>query len=566
VTDADGYIVRFSDPYPAKDTEGFFFSVLLRKKPFRNETSLTLPGETYFKACVREGYFRDRESLNQIVQECWCDTHPLETSDAVCDKILDALGLDHDLSSIGGASFAASEAVAESLNRIALEGVANQIDAGLTVLRMQEEERRLRNVELATELAAELDALRASSALDASYVPLDPGQREFVLRVTAPDAKGLIWLDGGPGTGKSLATKCAIHILRQRGLAADRLSSSGMLITASSAKAARRLSKSAQTSHSAFNIPARGPLPEVNGAESWFQEALRSGVFILEEYSMCSAPHLITILQRLRTIFRVNTNEELFLKILFVLVGDRYQLPPVCRHRLTTTVDDNAPKVCDKCHLGFSEVFKTGTHYELTTVHRFAADKEWLDFLNIIRKRMPTEAEVERVLGPFFVSHEAAKLWVDSTTTVICSHHAERKTWSDYLYDTAVASNVAEASKLTPMEVTGPNTSNLSKWVNLPKFHLLERVSVGMRVVCRENISTQRGILNGSTGVVTQLRLNRASNVTGIEVRMDDTGELHWFSRTMKERTLDNSGLSPQWHEKRTFPLMCVAAAALLVP
>jgi hypothetical protein len=138
---------------------------------------------------------------------------------------------------------------------------------------------------------------------------------------------------------------------------------------------------------------------------------------------------------------RCKTDDELFAKILVVLIGDRCQLPPVCRHQLRiAAADDAAPfsaaadaaasakemKLCQKCHLGFSYHWANGEHHNLDVVHRFSSDQEWLVFLNIIRVRRPTEEEIERTLGPLFVEDEEARAWVISNTTVITSHHAQR--------------------------------------------------------------------------------------------------------------------------------------------
>jgi len=71
---------------------------------------------------------------------------------------------------------------------------------------------------LASELTSELDALRGAGALGSDYEPHDPKQRAAVERITTPGAVGLLWLDGGPGTGKTLVTKCCIHIFRQLAL------------------------------------------------------------------------------------------------------------------------------------------------------------------------------------------------------------------------------------------------------------------------------------------------------------------------------------------------------------
>lgn len=269
------------------------------------------------------------------------------------------------------------------------------------------------------------------------------------------------------------------------------------------------------------------------------------------------------ILQRLRIVFSCRTDEELFTKILIVFIGDRCQLPPVCRHlrraALPTRAHDEkeVPELCKRCHLSFGYVWPLGTHVNLTTVHRFSADLEWLEFLNVIRVRQPTQQEIDHVLGPLFVEEGDARAWVDGFTTVIVSHHVQREAWSERLYDDAVARGEAEPPVETPMQLSGRNIAQLDDWVEAPKFHYLRRASVGMRVVCLANLSDERGALNGSTGTIESITRGARGAVVGIVARMDDSGELFEFSRSHIESTLARSGTCPGWNTKKTFPLMC---------
>jgi len=291
------HVVTFWDPFPGKDPQAFFYVVLLRNVVFRNETELTRPGETYLDACRRlparngvERAINDRDQLLKALDEYWVSTHPSDCAEELADKMLDTLGLDHELRVIGGPSADAMAAVAAATDAVHAAALARGEDPALALAAADVERRRLLSADVASELTEELDALRARGALDDFYVPFEPKQRELVLRVTAPGATGLIWLDGGPGTGKSLATKCAIHILRQRALL-DNEPDSGVHITASSAKAARRLSRVAKTTHTGFFIPTKGPILAANGAHEWYMAARRARVFFLEEYSMLSTPH-----------------------------------------------------------------------------------------------------------------------------------------------------------------------------------------------------------------------------------------------------------------------------------
>jgi hypothetical protein len=281
-----------------------------------------------------------------------------------------------------------------------------------------------------------------------------------------------------------------------------------------------------------------------------------------------------SILQRLRIVFGCDTDAELFQRILFVLVGDKAQLPPVCFHdrgKLAARPPQDAaggaalpqqvaPAVCKKCHLAFGYLFPQGEHVNLTTVHRFSGDMEWLLFLNIIRVRQPSQEEIDRVLGPLFIDKADAHAWVDKDTTVIVSHHVQREEWSERLYEDAVARGEAGPPEETPMHTTGRDIQTLQAWVDAPKFHFLRRVSVGMRIVCLANLSEERGALNGSQGVVERLNRNASGKVERITARMDDSGELFDFSRSVSDAKLSRSGLHPVWNYKKTFPLMCAPA------
>ena len=304
VEEGELYVVSFTDPYPARDPQGFCYTLLLQKKPFRSEADLTNLGESYFDACVRHGIFSDRDTLLSVIAETWCARHLTESGEAVCDKMLDALHLDEELREIGVGDYkTAQDAVAYALRNVYAAGQAAGADAMATMARADTERRRVISEHLASELTLELDALRDAGALGSDYVPHDPKQRAAVERITAPGAVGLLWLDGGPGTGKTLVTKCCIHILRQLALRRNQ-PDSGVHISASSAKAARRLSRDAKTSHTAFYIPAKGPLQAASGDQEWYQRAIRGRVFLLEEYSMLSSQHLAFILHRLKTVFR----------------------------------------------------------------------------------------------------------------------------------------------------------------------------------------------------------------------------------------------------------------------
>jgi hypothetical protein len=80
-----------------------------------------------------------------------------------------------------------------------------------------------------------------------------------------------------------------------------------------------------------------------------------------------------------------------------------------------------------------------------------------MQFLGIIRKRQPTQQEIDAALGDLFCTEQEAAAWAGHTTTVICSHHEQREVWSSRLYDDAVRAGVAQPPLPVLLEKSGPN-------------------------------------------------------------------------------------------------------------
>ncbi len=555
----DTYIVRFSSDNPAYKPECFFYNMLLKHVPFRNETDLRGAQQTYFDACRARGLLADFQQLVDAINDAWVTKgHARDSAEELADKTLLAMGVGRDF--VPTQQGAALRAAAAALQQ---QGVADAGDMDGALRAAAAAERRAR---FAHELTAMVDEARGRGVVDDSFLPLDPQQRAAVERIVN-GPPGMVFLDGCPGVGKSFVTKLAIHLLRERGV--------DCVIAASSARAARRLTAEATTTNKAFNIPARGAMPPVVAYQDWAERALRAGVVIFEEYSMTSAEHLQFCLSRLVTVKRLTSVDELLATCKVVLVGDRCQLPPVCFHgrsrrrclgRVLALHEEEelaaaVAAICKRCHIAFSELWKRGEHIELETVHRFAADPEWLRFLAVIRKRRPTQEEINAVLGDLFVSHEEAREWVCEDTIVICSHHAEREMWCDVLYDKAVSAGRALTPVDVKMDTNGASLHSMQDWVAAPGFHQLKRVSVGMRVMLTENIDAEAGALNGAMGKVTEVTLRPGtSDPATIRVSLDETGTEVLLSRTKTEQRRANSGRNPGMNRKSTFPLVCAYA------
>jgi hypothetical protein len=166
------------------------------------------------------------------------------------------------------------------------------------------------------------------------------------------------------------------------------------MVTATSGPAATRISKWAQTVHSAFGVfgdkGCKGkylcPIAPTNPLHS---SIASTEVFIIDEMSMLSCEMLSVVLYRIMTCCGYATIDEVLQKKLIILVGDHCQLPPVCNHPSSTS------EFCKRCHVSSHPSWRTATKHFLQHSVRHAADPVLSAFLDIIRRRQPTQAEID---------------------------------------------------------------------------------------------------------------------------------------------------------------------------
>jgi type II secretory pathway predicted ATPase ExeA len=136
-------------------------------------------------------------------------------------------------------------------------------------------------------------------------------------------ARGLAVLSGGPGTGKTFLTRRLIHEWRKEG--------KKLVIAATTGAAATRISRGAQTVHSAFNIPLEGMyLGSMRRYDALYQRLKDAEVIIIDEMSMLSAPILNLVLFRLQQCGGYPDVKAMLQEKLIILVGDHAQVGGRC--------------------------------------------------------------------------------------------------------------------------------------------------------------------------------------------------------------------------------------------
>ena len=167
------------------------------------------------------------------------------------------------------------------------------------------------------------------------------------------------------------------------------------IVSATSGPAATRISKWAQTVHAAFGVfggsGCKGRyLSALSPCNPLYSSIANTQVFIIDEMSMLSSDLLSVVLYRIKTSCGYGSIQEVLKNKLIILVGDHCQLPPVCDHR-TAECD-----FCKLCHLSSHPVWAKASKHFLQHSVRHAADVGLCAFLDIIRRRKPTQEEIDQ--------------------------------------------------------------------------------------------------------------------------------------------------------------------------
>ena len=195
----------------------------------------------------------------------------------------------------------------------------------------------------------------------------------------------------------------------------------------------------------------------------------------------------------------LNTGTFSFQNKLLILVGDLAQLHAICRHK------PKAPDtICRACHITSAPCWAAAKHTLHTSV-RHSSDPSYLNFLNIIRHRPPTETKIEDTLSACFTDNDMLSHYLDATTKILYSHCEDVTMYNDIIFKVIVA----PADRiLVTLDTNAIEAHNVSASLNDIKFDQLHHVAVGALVMFTSNVNVVKRIVNGASATVTSVHID----------------------------------------------------------
>ena len=214
---------------------------------------------------------------------------------------------------------------------------------------------------------------------------------------------------------------------------------------------------------------------------------------------------------------------------LVLLVGDLAQLPAICMH------SPKSPDIlCRGCHITSALCWAAAKHHTLRLSIRHATNPTYLQFLNIIRKRVPSELEIEAALAECFVTEERLQDHIEfhENTTILCSHREDVMKYNEIVFKKKF--NISQTIYVK-LDTNVLPEDHMKYWLDDAHFHQLHIVAVGALVMFTENVSLPKGAVNGATATVTSTNLDTNQNVTSITVQITNTGKQMILKRSTFE-------------------------------
>ncbi|KAI5071665.1 hypothetical protein GOP47_0013916 [Adiantum capillus-veneris] len=176
-----------------------------------------------------------------------------------------------------------------------------------------------------------------------------------------------------------------------------------------------------------------------------------------------------------------------FSQKLILIFGDLAQLSPVCHHQ---------EPLCHVCSIQNSAYIAEVTTHNMTFLVRHAADPAYVQFLDTIRVKQPTEQQIAETLSQCVINETELLRVIDDATTPICTHREDV-----YKYNNLILQKSFSESDIVaiPVKTNALDEPLLQEWLQDKAFHEMDNTAIGARCMITENINLAMRAANGST-------------------------------------------------------------------
>ena len=503
-------VLRYHQPNPHKDIEGYAHHLLFSFYPFRNEECLKSPPftGTYF-AKLQEPGVLDVINRNKSNMEPYCE---------VVDQALSNLTL--EVTNPDAFSRQENDEVQQELANVATDLLLDEPVADDAVI--------FDDVSIPAYTAP---VIMPDIELNSMIRSLNVKQRKLFdivqswaktyvknmsVQLQLPIEPLHIFLTGNAGCGKSFLMKLLYHSLTKT-FACANVEKPKVLLMAPTGVAAINIDGT--TIHTALNIPIGNfgkNLPPLN---SQMKSRLRNKlsdlkVLMIDEISMVSNDLLYYIHLRLIEIFD-KVNGEPFAGLTVITVGDFFQLPPVGGKPVYAEYKNNWQN--------FEALWKIFKIFELTEVMRQRGDSQLIDLLNNVRTAdiQPNDIDIlkSRVIEPDTDNypHDALHIFAENANAKRHNFEMLQSTKGNLFSISSIDNLPKNIPQQKIKEVLNRNQSETGGLAgNLD-------LKLNARVMLTVNIDLQDRLVNGQLGIVKHILVDSQKQISKIYIKFDDS-------------------------------------------
>ena len=205
--------------------------------------------------------------------------------------------------------------------------------------------------------------------------------------------------------------------------------------------------------------------------------------------------------------------------------------------------------ICRACHITSTSCWAAAKQHTLHLSVRHSSDPSYLNFLNIIRHRPPTDSEIEDTLSACFIDNNMLSHYLNATTTILCTHRKDVTMYNDIIFKAIFA----PADRiLVTLDTNATEAHNVSAWLNDTKFDQLHHVAVGALVMFTSNVNVARRVVNGAPATVTSVHTDNHGVVTTISVQVIGTST----QISLKRHNFQHKYTYEQYYYKASFSIV----------